>query len=482
MINFSHTDVHVIIVDDEQSELDAYSFLLQSMGVKHIKTVKDSRNLMGLLESISNAIVFLDLNMPHKSGQEVLADMRELYPGIPVIICTANSDITMAVKCLKLGAHDYLLKPINMNSFGSALRNALEIQSLRNEVMSLKGIPRGDHLKFPDFFSRIITCDSVMQGIFHYIESIAASGQPVLVMGETGAGKELIARAVHDVSQVPGPFVAVDVSGLDDTLFADTLFGHEKGAYTGAATHRSGLLERADNGTIFLDEIGDLSRVSQIKLLRLLQEGIYYPLGCDEPRQCRARIITAANRELNRSMGQDHGFRMDLYYRLSTHLIRIPPLRERREDISLLVDHLIHEAANSMGKEITAVDQELLPLLKAHPFPGNVRELKTYIYDAVAQCNTSELTAHAVKDRLSQSGAGSLITMDQSASLASLFGHFPTLSELTEYAVDKALDLTEYNQTQAATLLGISKQALSKRLQKRKKACRSTRGDNVNHC
>jgi DNA-binding NtrC family response regulator len=471
MINFSHTDADIIIVDDEQSELDAYSFLLQSMGVRHIKTVKDSRQLMDILVAPPDAIVFLDLNMPHKSGEEVLAQMREQHPGIPVIICTANSDITMAVKCLKLGAHDYLVKPINMNSFGSALRNALEILSLRNEVMSLKGIPRGDHLKFPRFFSRIITSDPVMQGLFHYIESIAASGQPVLVMGETGAGKELIARAIHDVSQMPGQFVAVDVSGLDDTLFADTLFGHERGAYTGAATHRSGLIERADHGTIFLDEIGDLSRVSQIKLLRLLQEGIYYPLGCDEPRQCRARIITAANRELNRSAGKSDGFRMDLYYRLSTHLIRIPPLRERRGDIPLLVEHLTHQAADSMGKGITTVEKELLNLLETHPFPGNVRELKTYIYDAVAQCDTPELTAHAVRERLSGSGAGEMDAASGTArvSLASLFGHFPTLSEVTEYAVDRALETTDFNQSQAAALLGISKQALNKRLQKRKK-------------
>ncbi len=470
MINFSHSDADIIVVDDEQSELDAYSFLLQAMGVKHIKTVKDSRTLMDIMALCPHAIVFLDLNMPHKSGEEVLVEIRERYPHVPVIICTANSDIAMAVKCLKLGAHDYLVKPINMNSFGSALRNALEISSLRNEIMSLKGIPHVAQLKFPHCFSSIITCDPVMHGIFHYIESIAGSGQPVLVLGETGSGKELIAKAIHDVSQVPGAFVAVDVAGLDDTLFSDTLFGHEKGAYTGADTHRSGLIERAAHGTIFLDEIGDLSRMSQIKLLRLLQEGIYYPLGCDVPQTCHARIITAANKALNQFADKNDEFRMDLYYRLSTHLIRMPPLRDRKGDIPLLADHLKNQAAASMGKEIPIMGKGLLALLEKHLFPGNVRELKTYIYDAVAQCRTPQLTEDAVKERLfseRETVTGSFSGRER-FTLTSLFGHFPTLVELTEYAVDMALENAGYNQSKAAGMLGISKQALSKRLQKRK--------------
>ena len=478
MINFSHTEADIIIVDDEQSELDAYSFLLQAMGVKHIKTVKDSTMIMEVMAVSSNAIVFLDLNMPHKSGEEVLSEIKEVYPHVPVIICTANSDIAMAVKCLKLGAHDYLVKPINMNSFGSALRNALEIGTLRNEILTLKGIPNAAQLKFPQHFSSIITRDPVMHGIFHYIESIAGSGQPVLVLGETGSGKELIARAIHDVSKLPGEFVAVDVAGLDDTLFSDTLFGHEKGAYTGADSHRSGLIERAARGTIFLDEIGDLSRVSQIKLLRLLQEEIYYPLGCDTPVKSQARIITAANRELNQFAVKKDEFRMDLYYRLSTHLIRIPPLRDRKKDIPLLADYLKDQAAASMGKEILTVKKELLTLLENHPFPGNVRELKTYVYDAVAQCHTAQLSEDAVKDRIfSERGevTASFSATSDALTLASFFGHFPTLAELTEYAIDSALEKANYNQSKAAGLLGISKQALSKRLQKRKNHLKSSK-------
>lgn len=480
MLDFSKINTQIILVDDEPSELDAYSFLLQSMGVRQITTVQDSRTLLGVMGKMYSCIIFLDLNMPHKSGKEILSEIKEKYPHTPVIICTANSDIEMAVECLKLGAHDYLVKPININTFGSALRNALEICSLRHEVMTLKGVSFAGNLTKPEYFSHIITKNKMLTGLFHYIESIAKSGQPVLILGETGSGKELFAKAIHDASQVPGQFVAVDVSGLDDTLFSDTLFGHKKGAFTGADTDRPGLIRKAAHGTIFLDEIGDVATVSQIKLLRMLQEGIYYPLGEDQPQKCQARIITASNKPLNKPVtkqaGMENEFRIDLYYRLSTHLIQIPPLRERKEDIPLLVKYLTHQAAKSMEKKITTISQSLLDTLSQLAFPGNVRELKTYIYDAVAQCHGDELTEHAILKRLSDEDTRNPLHHsgpDQPnrdpLSLETLFGHFPSLSELTEYAVDQSLINCGNNQSKAAKILGISKQAMNKRIKNRKK-------------
>jgi DNA-binding NtrC family response regulator len=471
MLNFSGVHTHVILVDDEQAELDAYSFLLQSMGIKNITAVSDSRNLLAVLEDRHPCIVFLDLNMPHKPGKVVLAELRETCPQTPVIICTANSDIEMAVECLKLGAHDYLVKPINTETFGSALRNALEISSLRNEVMTLKGLPFHKQLRHPEHFSTIVTQNQMMLSLFHYIESIAASGQPVLILGETGSGKELFARAVHDVCGDGGEFVAVDVSGLDDTLFSDTLFGHRKGAYTSAEKDRTGLIERAARGTLFLDEIGDLNKTSQVKLLRLLQEGVYYPLGDDHPRQCRARIVAATRKRINHLAAMDDGFRIDLYYRLSTHLIQIPPLRERKADLPLLVAYLADQAATSMGKTIATVSKSLLDMLASLPFPGNVRELKSYIYDAVAQCRSDALAEHDIIDRLRSGQMPVHQTSPPAApsSLASIFGQFPTLVELTDYAVEKALEAANNNQSEAAKMLGISKQALSKRLKKKRK-------------
>lgn len=465
MLDLGRYNPHIVLVDDEQAELDAYSFLLESMGVEKVTTISDSRQALDALRQISAPIVFLDLNMPHMSGQDVLRKIKQERPQVPVIILTANSEIESAVECLKLGAHDYLVKPINMSTFGSALRNALEIGSLRSEVMSLKGIPLGGRPSHPAF-SKIVTQNPVMKEIFQYVEAIAESGQPTLVIGETGSGKELVARAIHDVSGVSGEFVAVDVSGLDDTLFSDTLFGHAKGAYTGADKSRSGLIEKAQDGTIFLDEIGDLSEVSQVKLLRLLQEGLYYPLGADQPRQTRARVIAAANKDLQKLAGQVGGFRMDLYYRLSTHLIKVPPLRNRREDIPLLVKALLADAARSMHRDVPELSKEGLQLLLQHPFYGNIRELRTYLFDAVARCNGSEIPQHLIAERLGGSSLDHLPMADDIPSLEKLFGRFPTLEDLSDYAIKEALTMTSRNQSQAARLLGISKQALNKRLKK----------------
>ena len=469
MLDLGCRDPDILLIDDEQSELEAYGFLLRTMGVKKIHTLQDSTRVLSYMQKLKSPVVFLDLNMPVKSGEEVLRELKEHWPQVPVIICTANSEIETAIRCLKLGAHDYLVKPISMDSFASALRTAMEIADLRTEVMSLKGVnfstgARQEH----SAFQHIVTRNQAMGAVFQYIENIAPSTQPVLILGETGTGKELLARAVHDVSALPGDYVAVDVSGLDDTMFSDTLFGHVKGAYTGAVGERPGLLEKAAGGTIFLDEIGDLKEASQVKLLRVLQEGIYYPLGSDQPKINRARVVTATNLDLSKLTGQEDGFRRDLYYRLSTHLIKIPPLRDRREDFPLLIDHLLKESAGTMGKSVPRLSREALRLLLKHPFEGNVRELKTYLFDAVARCQDEEITAELIGQRLS--GVPSATARGASAgadSLESLFGHFPTLEELAEYGIDQALVRSGDNQSQAAKLLGISKQALNKRLKKR---------------
>jgi len=457
----------ILIVDDEKEELHAYKFLLESMGLKDITILDDSRNVLETLEQLDSPVVFLDLNMPKKSGKEVLKEIKAQMPHVPVIICTANSDLETAVQCLKLGAHDYLVKPISMSTFGSALRNASEIGSLRTELLSLKRIGTETGLKNPENFKSMVTQNSTMEGIFHYIESIAKSGQPVLVLGETGAGKELVAKAIHDSSGLKGEFVAVDVSGLDDSLFSDTLFGHAKGAYTGADSNRPGLVERAAGGTIFLDEIGDLNETSQVKLLRLMQERIYYPLGSDKPKQCQARIVAATNKDLNAMTVAGGSFRRDLYYRLSTHLIKLPALRERKEDIALLTEYLAEEAARGMGKPVPVFSTQAMRMLTAHDFPGNIRELKTYIYDAVARCTGDVMEDRFIAERLGELTREQTVQIISGEPLEQIFGHFPTLEEITQYAVTSAMKSANNNQSQAAKLLGISKQALNKRIQKR---------------
>lgn len=467
MINSNMTNCEILLVDDEYDELEAYSLLLSSMGMENIRMLSDSRNVLSTLEEMQSPVVFLDLNMPNRTGQEVLKELKIKKPQVPVIIVTADSDIETAVECLKLGAHDYLVKPINLKMFSSALRNALEIRLLREEVLSLKGISFNDSPVTNQAFKPIITRNPIMFGLFQYIESIANSGLPVLILGETGSGKELIAKAIHELSDLEGEFVALDISGLDDTLLSDTLFGHTKGAYTGADFVRKGMIEKAANGTVFLDEIGDLSEASQVKLLRLLQEKIYYPLGSDQPKECHARIITATNKDLSKLAGRTGEFRMDLYYRLSTHLAKLPPLRDRREDIPLLVEHIIASTAAAMNKEVPVIGEKALHLLMNHPFSGNVRELKAYISDAVARCNHGRIDENHLSERL----AGSVMVKKHETvyknPLEDIFGHFPTLEELAEYAIDTALHLTDNNQSQASQLLGVSRQALNKRLKKR---------------
>jgi DNA-binding NtrC family response regulator len=222
-----------------------------------------------------------------------------------------------------------------------------------------------------------------MRGIFSYLCAIVRSYEPILIIGESGTGKELVARALHQLRSPDQPWVAVNVAGLDDVVFSDTLFGHVKGAYTGADQNRNGMIEEAADGILFLDEIGDLSMTSQVKLLRLLQEGEYYPLGSDQPRKSKAHIVTATNQNLadKESAGT---FRRDLHFRLCSHRVELPPLRERKEDLEPLLDYFLVEAAESMEKKKPTVPPELLTLLSTYSFPGNVRELRSMVYDAVS--------------------------------------------------------------------------------------------------
>jgi len=290
MISTELKNCHILLVDDEQSELDAYSLLLTSMGIRHVVTENDNRRVCARLTTMQSPIVFLDLNMPYMTGQDVLRQLKVKHPQVPVIIITANSEIETAVECLRLGAHDYLVKPIDLKMFSSALRNALEISLLRNEVMSLKGISFTATGRRHPAFDRIVTRNPAMLSIFQYIESIAASGMPALILGETGSGKELIANAIHfNSDRRDKPLVPINCGAIPEELLESELFGHEKGAFTGAIKERKGRFELAHQGTVFLDEIGEMSQKLQVKLLRFLQEKIredrwkpHHPGGCGD--------------------------------------------------------------------------------------------------------------------------------------------------------------------------------------------------------
>ena len=391
----------VLVIDDEESILLSVDTILQLAGMNNILTCSDSRQAMAIIKQRSPSVVLLDLNMPHVDGEAILDQITSQNPQIPIIIITGRIDAETAVECMKSGTFDYIVKPVDENRLIASVKKSLQHGALRQKNLTLKEQPSDSSLQHPEAFKSIITNSSKMLLLFNYVESTAQTSEPVLVRGETGTGKELIARAIHQLSGNTGEFVAINVAGLDDNVFSDTLFGHVKGAFTGADSDRLGLIERAAQGTLFLDEIGDLSASSQIKLLRLLQEKEYMPLGQDTNRLSTARIIASTHVDLW-NLQQKELFRQDLHYRLRTHRIILPPLRERKEDLGVLVGHFVECASLTLKKKTPRIPQELLPLLEAYNFPGNIRELQAMVFDAIAQNNNGILPLTVFRNHISR--------------------------------------------------------------------------------
>ena len=374
--------------------------------------------------------------------------------------------MNLAVDFMKEGVVEYLVKPVEESRLIAAIHQSLKFLELHQENKALRDHLSDDRLGHPEKFEAIVTNSPSMLKLFRYIESIATTTQPVLIRGETGVGKELIARAIHGLSGRTGDFVAVNVAGLDDNVFSDTLFGHVKGAFTGAESRRRGLIERAAGGTLFLDEIGDLSHGSQVKLLRLVQEREYLPIGRDTARQTDARIIASTHADLW-ALQQEDRFRTDLHYRLRTHRILVPPLRERKEDLGLLADHFLGQAAQTLGKHKPPLSSKVLELIRGYAFPGNVRELQAMIFDALAQHQSGALSHNVIKGHIFRGRrAAKTVTHDPPISTAPVIfsDPLPTLKQATRLLIETALKRADNNQSHAAAMLGISQQALSKRL------------------
>jgi DNA-binding NtrC family response regulator len=451
----------ILIVDDEEHILKTLAMMLRSNGYTNLITTTDSREVMPLLHKQEIDLILLDLTMPHISGEELLKQTQEEYPFIPVIIVTGTNEIDTAVNCIKAGAIDYMVKAVEENRLISGVRQALANRELRREFTNLKSRFFTKELSNPQAFSSIITRNEKMYSIFLFIETIAPSHQTVLVTGETGTGKELIAEAIHELSTSTGELVKVNIAGLDDTMFSDTLFGHKKGAFTGATESRKGLIEAARNGTLFLDEIGDLSSASQVKLLRLLEAGEYFPLGSDVAKRSNTRLVVATNRDVTQLL-EEKSMRKDLYYRINTHSVEVPPLRKRKDDLPLLVDHFISQAASDLGKPIPEIPMGTYDLLQQYHFPGNVRELRSLLFDAVSRTATETLNTDSLQALLGEE------PLDQPSTSTGSSIQFPetlpTIKEATEALIREALSRTDGNQARAARLLGITPQALSKRL------------------
>ncbi len=334
----------------------------------------------------------------------------------------------------------------------------------RNDGM--KSANRQMNLRKPEAFAQIITINKKMFSLFQSIESVSLTPQPVLITGATGVGKEMVAKVVHSLSKRKGNFVPVNAAGLDDNIFSDTLFGHIRGAFTGADRIRNGMIEKASNGTIFLDEIGDLSLTSQVKLLRLIQEREYMPLGMDEPKYSNARIVAATNKDLW-PLQRTGEFREDLNFRLRTHHIHIPPLCERQDDIPILVDHFASVAADTLNKKKPTIPKELFTLFETYSFPGNIRELQAMIFDAITKHKSRILSLNSFKSHIAMSQKHKNNSFEPGHNNVNTILYpkeLPTIKKGTMMLVDEAIKRAKGNQTIAAGILGISRQALSKRL------------------
>ena len=457
----------ILLVDDEEAFLSAAAFALKREGWTNVETISDSRKVIKRLERGGCGVLVLDMTMPYISGKQLLEVVSQDYPDIEVFMVTAVNDVQSAVECMKLGARDYILKPLEQDQLLSAVRRAIESKMLLAETAALKGQLLNGMVHHPGAFAPIVTNNSMMHNLFKYVEVIAGSDVPVLITGETGTGKELMAKAIHLLSGRKGKCVSVNVAGIDDTVVADTLFGHLRGAFTGADRSRKGLIEEAVHGTLFLDEIGDLRAESQTKLLRLLQEGTFHPLGSDTSLSSSARLVFATNREL-RSLMQAGAFRHDLYYRLQAHEVVIPPLRERLDDIRLLAHTFIDEACEKFGKRRPHINPELFPLLSTYSWPGNIRELKGILFDALSRNETDTLSLKYLKEKLKglrgDSPRVSASIEGKPEKKVTFSTSLPTAQELELMLIKEAFQRTQGNKSQTADLIGLARATVIKRL------------------
>ncbi len=481
MANTRYPDQPILILDDDPGIRARLALALDKAGMGNVVATDDAGYAARLMAMEKVELVLLDLSLPPISGEVLLRDFAHHYPQIPVIIVTGTVDPATIVRCMKAGAIDYIIKPVEDERLLAAVRNGLRLAELTREASGFRDRVFNDRIERPEIFSGIISADPRMIALFKYVEAVAKSRQPVLIHGETGTGKELFARAIHEASGRSGPFVALNIGGLDDTVLSDTLFGHRKGAYTGADRPRPGLIKEASGGSLFLDEIGDLDSRTQIKLLRLLQEEEYYPLGSDSPQRSETRIFAATARDL-RAASRAGSFRADLYFRLQTHLIHIPPLRSRKGDLPLLAMRFIEASARSLGISPPVLPVEALGSLAAYDFPGNVRELESIIHDAVATAAAKGRTSLSLKldarpgpesasrdrpqgGKADLEGAGALAPENApKGGLSLLPGPFPSLRQVEAWLIDEAMKASAGNVQKAARLLGLSRQTLYKHL------------------
>ncbi|GKS57180.1 acetoacetate metabolism regulatory protein AtoC [Nitrospira sp.] len=381
----------ILVVDDEPSLRDVLSIMLKKAGYA-TNTASDGEEAVTQIGKEIYDLVITDLKMPGMGGMDVLKAVKSSSPDTVVLVVTAFGSAESAVEAMKLGAYDYLTKPFQIDEVQLTIRNALEKRRLSTENMLLKR-----EMASHSSLSSIIGQSDAMQKVFDVIVKVADTRSNVLICGESGTGKELVARAIHyNSSRAHMPFVAVNCSAMPETLLESELFGHMKGSFTGAVSNKAGLFEVANGGSIFLDEIGDMSMPTQVKLLRVIQEREFRRVGGTQDVKVDVRIIAATNRDLERAVAEGT-FREDLYYRLDVIPIRLPPLRVRTGDIPLLVQHFLDQFAKESGKPAPSIAPDAVQALLAHEWRGNVRELENLIERAVAFSSGGTITATDVR-------------------------------------------------------------------------------------
>ncbi len=447
----------IIIAEDEKVQRDMLEGFLRGEGFA-VDSVANGKEALKKLEEDSYDIALIDYKMPEMDGFVTLKEIKRLYPDLPVVIMTAYGTIETAVSCMKEGAIDYLTKPIQLEELLLIIQKVLERSNLIRENRDLK-----NRLKERYTFGNIIYASPKMEEVMNLVARVSTSHTTVLIRGESGTGKELIANAIHFSSpRSEKPFIKVNCSAIPETLLESELFGHEKGAFTGAMHKRIGRFEEANGGTIFLDEIGDLAPATQIKLLRILQEKEFQRLGSNTSIKVDVRVIAATHRNLEELMRKGL-FREDLYYRLNVISINIPPLRERKEDIPLLIDYFMKKYSKENQKSVFDISKEARELLIRHSYPGNVRELENIIERAVVLCRGDVITTQDLPFHLSE---GKTEEKTETFKMDRSLPEF--LEEVEKELIIKALNQNKGIQTWAAEQLGISERVLRYKIKKYK--------------
>jgi len=448
----------ILIIDDEKNIRDIFSLLLEENGYL-VESAADAETGLARIAAFRPDVLLLDMNLPDRPGIEVLSRVRALLPRCRTIIITAFGTIKNAVEATKLGAYAYLEKPVDNEELLLMISRALEVQRLEAEVEVLK-----TELTSRYSFSNIVGTSGGMNSVFQMMHKVARVDGTVLVTGESGTGKELAARAIHFAGpRKDGPFVVVNCGAIPRDLIESEFFGHSKGAFTDAKTETTGKFELAHRGTIFLDEIGDLSQDAQVKLLRALGEREIVKVGGTKTIPVDVRVIAATNKRLDEEIRQGR-FREDLFFRLAVLSIHLPPLRERREDIPLLCEHFLKKYGNELRKGIRGVSDRALDRLAAYAWPGNVREFENVIYEAMVLCDVPVIDEKDLPLRIRQgepaeAGPGGDGTAE--ATGATLKGAAQAAAESAEKAlIEKALRDSGGNRTLAARTLGVSRKTL----------------------